>query len=117
MTCKRETLYKAVLEGVMWYLPNVVVSTVMSDFETALMNALGDTLPTATPASCWFHFAQSCFRRVQKLGLVIAFSNNPEFRLVKNFIIIKFSFEVHKKFQLFAYLLPFCNSDEFPLNK
>ena len=80
MTCKREALYKAVLEGVMWYLPNVVVSTVMSDFETALMNALGDTLPTATPASCWFHFAQSCFRRVQKLGLVIAFSNNPEFR-------------------------------------
>ena len=80
MTCKREALYRAVLEGVTWYLPALEVETIMSDFETALMNSLGDTFPTATPAGCWFHYAQACFRRVQKLGLVTAFSGNPSFR-------------------------------------
>ena len=80
MTCKREALYRSAFQGVTWYVTPSCVETVMSDYETALMNAVGDTFPDARPAGCWFHYSQACFRRVQKLGLVTAFGTKPTFR-------------------------------------
>ena len=48
--------------------------TSMTDFETAAINAFQNIFPTIRIHLCFFHFAQSVYRKVQELGLSVQYS-------------------------------------------
>lgn len=57
----------------MEFIPNKV----MTDFETGLVQAIQISFPTAEILGCFYHFAQSVWRKVQELGLQLMY-NDPQ---------------------------------------
>ncbi|KAL8616842.1 hypothetical protein ACOMHN_041761 [Nucella lapillus] len=53
---------------------------IMWDFEMALWGAIHFELPAARVSSCYFHFAQCLWRKVQDLGLAEPYRNNERLR-------------------------------------
>ncbi|CAF5192661.1 unnamed protein product, partial [Rotaria magnacalcarata] len=45
--------------------------SIICDFEQSFMNAVTNELPQTIVIGCWFHFCQSCYRNIQKLGYEI----------------------------------------------
>lgn len=54
----------------------------MSDFESGLLPSIGDQFPNVEVKGCHFHFCQSIFRRIEKLGLLREYKDveNQNFR-------------------------------------
>uniref|UniRef100_T1JLW5 MULE transposase domain-containing protein n=1 Tax=Strigamia maritima TaxID=126957 RepID=T1JLW5_STRMM len=63
-------------QGMLKLQPNLNPTVVMSDFETALENAVSICFPRARVVSCFFHYSQAIRRRVQKLGLIDSYRDN-----------------------------------------
>ena len=81
MSRRRKRDYKAVLDAVVELLPSEpAVEEVITDFETAVWSALRASLPNATIHGCWFHWAQSVYRKVKELGLHYAYVNQERVR-------------------------------------
>ena len=55
--------------------------SIMTDFEKAAMNAFQCFFPAAETAGCYFHLAQSAWRKIQSLGLTVQYHQQPEFAL------------------------------------
>ena len=53
----------------------------MIDFEMASKNALSKTFPKAEVKGCFYHLAQSVYRKVQSSGLQKRCKDDAEFRL------------------------------------
>ena len=53
---------------------------VMQDFERALMKATLEVFPDAQIKGCFFHFCQCLWRKLQGLGLAVAYKEMPEIR-------------------------------------
>ena len=51
-------------------------TTVMSDFELAIIQAAELSFPTTTTKGCYFHFCQCLIRKLQTLGLQVAYREN-----------------------------------------
>uniref|UniRef100_T1JH24 MULE transposase domain-containing protein n=1 Tax=Strigamia maritima TaxID=126957 RepID=T1JH24_STRMM len=77
MTHKTQAAYECLLRYVLELQPNLNPTVVMSDFETALQNAVSICFPRARVAGCFFHYSQAIWRRVQKLGLTDGYRDNP----------------------------------------
>ncbi|KAK8375337.1 hypothetical protein O3P69_008302 [Scylla paramamosain] len=73
-TWKRD--YKAVLESILNMVPNNHVKKVVADFEQAIWRAFRYILPNTTIQGCLFHWVQCIFRKVQDLGLAVAYREN-----------------------------------------
>ena len=58
----------------------IAPAEVMTDYELALVQSLLLAFPGAVQHGCHFHFAQCLWRRVQRLGLVEEYKDNPEIR-------------------------------------
>ena len=76
MSGKRSRDYKKVLKAAIKLLPSVSVQTVTVDFEAAMWQALCKVLPTVRIHGCFFHWTQAVWRKVQVLGLQVAYSND-----------------------------------------
>ncbi|CAM4945519.1 unnamed protein product [Rotaria socialis] len=51
------------------------------------MNAVAKELPNTIVTGCWFHFCQSCYRNIQRIGLISLYENDPESRhLLRSFM-------------------------------
>ncbi|CAM4847238.1 unnamed protein product, partial [Rotaria magnacalcarata] len=62
-------------------------STIVCDFERAFINPVVKELPNTAVTGCWFHFAQSCYRNIQKLGLMNLYDNDTDSRdLLRSFM-------------------------------
>ncbi|CAF2712388.1 unnamed protein product [Rotaria sp. Silwood2] len=62
-------------------------STIICDFEQSFMNAVTNELPQTTVTGCWFHFCQSCYRNIQKLGMMNLYEADAESReLLRGFM-------------------------------
>ncbi|KAF4529052.1 hypothetical protein B566_EDAN006073 [Ephemera danica] len=60
------------------------IKEIMCDFEAALRKALRVVFPAARIAGCWFHYSQSLWRRILRLGLVGLMSKSSvEWRAVR----------------------------------
>ena len=57
------------------------LTSVMSDFELAIIQAVQLTFPLTTPKGCYFHFCQCLTRKVQTLGLQVRYINDPDVRI------------------------------------
>lgn len=47
-------------------MPNLI----MSDFEKSFLNAIEKVFPTVKLQGCYFHFKQSMYRKINKLGTI-----------------------------------------------
>ncbi|CAG8836736.1 15411_t:CDS:1, partial [Gigaspora margarita] len=56
-------------------------STIITDFEIAAINAFRDAFPDVTNKGCFFHFAQSGWRKVQESGLSVQYSTDNHLNL------------------------------------
>ena len=55
-------------------------SKIMSDFESGLIETVKLVFPSVNHLGCHFHFAQSIWRKVQDLGLVVDYKENAVIR-------------------------------------
>lgn len=53
------------------------VTKFVMDFETALWGAIGTVLGKIRRTDCIFHWSQAVLRKVQELGLAVAYNSNP----------------------------------------
>ena len=59
MSGKSRSLYDAVYARLKELVPvTVEPEMIMTDFEIALQEGLGEIFPSATIVGCWFHFSQ-----------------------------------------------------------
>ncbi|KAK3929190.1 FLYWCH-type zinc finger-containing protein 1 [Frankliniella fusca] len=84
---KEQVSYTTVLEVVLdkcraARIPEPEPTTVVSDFELGIINAVATVFPDADLRLCFFHLGQSVFRQVQDAGLQVA-SRDPDDRSVK----------------------------------
>ncbi|KAG0441436.1 hypothetical protein DMUE_1054 [Dictyocoela muelleri] len=49
---------------------------IKTDFEKGLANSLSKIFPSAKSHACLFHFGQTCWRRIQEVGLAIDYKKN-----------------------------------------
>ena len=80
MTCKKAFLYHKVLQKIKELVPNFTPEKAMGDFESSPGEAFKTTFPECEIGGCQFHFSQSLFRKIQKLGLTDEFSANTDFK-------------------------------------
>ena len=55
--------------------------SIKTDYELAAINSFKNCFPNAEQKGCFFHFAQSLYRKIQSEGLQQRYSNDPEFSL------------------------------------
>lgn len=56
-------------------------STIMIDFERAMVNAITVEFPAAIHRGCFFHFCQCLYRNIQSNGLKKRYDSDPEFAI------------------------------------
>ena len=78
---RTKAMYKTVFEY-MRYTTNVDVSVFMSDYEQASRCSIKEVFPSVTLCGCWFHFINSLFKRIRKLGLQKYYSRSQEFNSI-----------------------------------
>ena len=66
---KRRTLYVEMLTEVQRVTHNAMPHSLMTDFESSMLNALNQIYPGIAQVGCLFHLAKNVFRRVQDIGL------------------------------------------------
>ena len=59
----------------------------MSDLELAIINAAKENFPENHINTCFYHLLQTLYRKIQKLGLQVAF-NDPESTEVNDFVLL-----------------------------
>ena len=64
------------LTGQMW-----VVREMVTDFETAIMNAAENIFPGIQVNGCYFHFAKALWHKVQQIGLAQAYRQDANIRM------------------------------------
>ena len=62
---------------------DLLPAKVIYDFEVALITAIETEFPASSAGGCYFHFCQSLWRKVQELGLSVAYRQHQS---VKNLI-------------------------------
>ena len=77
MSGKRKRDYRHVLKAVQNLLPDhIELQCVVADFESVLWRAVEKVFPGVHIQGCVFHWTQAIWRKVQELGLVIAYQTN-----------------------------------------
>ena len=77
MSGKSTDDYKEILEYISQSNALEIQSVVM-DFENATWNAFRDIFPEADRKGCHFHWTQALWRKIQALGLVVAYNTNAQ---------------------------------------
>lgn len=80
MTDKTEASYNRLFDGLKNLQPALNPKSIMSDFEKASQNAVGQAFPAAEIVGCLFHLGQNLWRKVQQLNLANAYKNDENFR-------------------------------------
>ncbi|CAF2855277.1 unnamed protein product [Rotaria sp. Silwood2] len=57
-------------------------STIISDFEQGLGEAISREFPNSNHIGCYFHFTQAVYRHIQQLGLSSAYINDDNIRMI-----------------------------------
>lgn len=78
---KAEDTYNRLLEELKNRRPGLDPETIMTDFESAAVNAFHQQFPNLTSRGCFFHLGQCMWRRVQASEMVERYTNDEEFAL------------------------------------
>ena len=74
--CKKD--YKKILRAVKHLLPSVAVETITIHFEAAMWQVIPKVLCDIRILGCYFHWSQAVWRKVQELGLHVAYTNDEK---------------------------------------
>jgi hypothetical protein len=77
---KTAATYGRVLDQLRILVPLASPRTVLVDFEKAAMNAFRKAYPDARVTGCYFHLCQSVIRKVNEVGLKVAYENDNAVR-------------------------------------
>ena len=80
LQAKTEATYERMLFELLKVEPELNPTSIMIDLEKAVMNALGDKF-IACVSGCFFHLAQSIYRRIQSDGLATAYQLDRDLAL------------------------------------
>ena len=80
MTRRTEELYQAVFEKIKELNPLFSPRSVMTDYETAPINAIRSVFPEVESNGCWFHYVDRIRSKVQKYGLSDLYLEDNEVR-------------------------------------
>ena len=75
-----QALYEAILSWFKEKSPNFKPDIAITDFESAIQNAVVNTYDDTNIRGCVFHFKQAILRKVNKIGLAKTYKDNPAFR-------------------------------------
>ena len=78
MCGKRKQDYTEVFKAIDALLPTRNVQTLTLDFEAAMWQAAIDVFPKVLPVGCCFYWSQAVWRKVQELGLQIAYISDKK---------------------------------------
>ncbi|KAF0703167.1 MULE domain-containing protein, partial [Aphis craccivora] len=59
---------------------------IIKDFEIAAIASINEFYPFAVHSTCFFHFCQNIYRKIQNVGLSIKYSNDADFNLLARHI-------------------------------
>ncbi len=86
MTNKSEELYKQLFQNLIDFAEENDIelnpSTIIIDFEQAVINALCSEFPEVRNKGCFFHLAQSGWRKIQEFGLTIQYGTDEHLSLM-----------------------------------
>lgn len=77
---KTGNTYERFLREVQRLIPLASPRTILVDFEKAAMNSFAAVYPLASVTGCYFHLCQSVNRKVNEVGLKVAYESNNEVR-------------------------------------
>lgn len=83
---KREETYAIFFRKIKELEPSVSPTTVTTDFEKAMVNAIRAEFPQIRHQGCFFHFCQSIFRKIQTNGLQPRYETDADFALSLRFL-------------------------------
>jgi len=78
MTRKSQDAYRAVFNKVHNLVSDFKPVSAMADYEDASVAALREVFGEVNVSGCWFHFGQAIIKRVNKIGLKDAYTNEPD---------------------------------------
>ena len=62
-------------------IPSAAPTVILTDFESAAMDAFRARFPTARITGCYFHLAQSILRKVNEVGLKRDYETRDDIRI------------------------------------
>lgn len=77
---KSRATYDRLLGVMKELIPNASPNKILTDFESAAMNAFRDAYPSANICGCYFHLCQSINRKVNESGLQFDYEADNEIR-------------------------------------
>lgn len=85
MPGKTSELYARVFQQIVVVLQNMNVqlfylSSFISDFELALINAIKLVFPNVQHIGCFFHFSQAVYRKLSEMGFRVKYKNDARFK-------------------------------------
>ena len=89
--------YESILKFLPLHFPHApAVEEVVVDFEGAIWKALKSQMPNVSIKGCAFHWAQAVWRRIQEVGLQVAYVNDSAVHnLLRMFLALPFLPEEH----------------------
>ena len=110
LTCKSAAIYEKAFTALEELNPDLSPRRVITDFGLAALNSFRKDFPTKEVKGCFFHFAQTIWRKIQDLGLAGLHKENDEMRkVVKSLVALALipSEDVHLAFcKIFETLPP-----------
>lgn len=83
MTRKSEACYRHILTYIEKNVFSLKCASFMTDFETAMRNAVRSLYPRSKHFGCWFHFAQAVKRHASKIeNFVVTIRSNAQARKI-----------------------------------
>lgn len=88
---KAEQTYVRVFRKLKEIEPLLEPATVMSDFESASLNAIREVFPSSELVGCFFHLAQNLWRKIQQSKLTDMYRSEEDIRIkVKQLLALSF---------------------------
>ena len=85
-TSKSEQVYRCIFEELLDFAMedgiDLQPSTILTDFEQALINATRHVFPNVCNKGCFFHLCQSGWQKIQSCGLATRYDNYEQFSLM-----------------------------------
>ncbi len=80
MSSKTQLLYNAAIQTLKDICPELLPQSLMGDFELASRNSMELAFPAASLGGCQFHYSQSLWKKIQKLGLSKLYQSNADYK-------------------------------------
>ena len=78
---KKETTYNVMLTELKNFNSNLQPTSIMVDYEAAIINTIRDNFPNTDVKGCFFHLSQNIFRKIQEHGLQVKYQDDSDFAL------------------------------------